>query len=278
MTDTDHIIDKSSWPLFTPGLHWALSDCLRNIGHLVRTDDDALEYVIATDDMPDGEQGLWHMNALRDITVDLTDLPRPLRKTADTVALCLGDKTLELVDVNGRSEVTFSMFRGSAILPLFVVDDEVLAVRIQFKGLTDAILEAPRQGLVHATGLLVRIKQKRVPFFVAACPQSTLTWDGHTSHVLMAGSVEPVRLIERHRDNNQMFENSTIVQDESANFEDMWNQLRNSPARPVWSPLANTTVAFMPNHIFVSEATNSGGSTPSATSAPEEGLLTPRQK
>lgn len=185
MTSDAGIYEKAIWPCFTPDLFWALQDEVRNIGQLVHVADDAAEYEILTDELPEGEYALWHFNALRDIRLGLRSWPLQLRKRIDEATLCLGDRALQTVRLDSpEDDIQFDMFSGASILPLFVVDDDTLTVRIQFKqGMTDSECHmVPKQG-VHATGLLTRIKERQKAFFVAASSQSVLTWDGSQNHV-----------------------------------------------------------------------------------------------
>lgn len=267
MVDTEEIYDKSVWPLFTPGLHWALSDTVRNIGSLSRCEDDAVEYIVPTEDLPDGELGLWHVNALRDIRIDISEWPSFLRKRAESVALCLGSKALQSVPFDGSDRLTFSMFSNDTLLPLFVIDDDVLTVRIQFKESLIDVSNVPKHA-VDATGLLVRIKERSRPFFVAACEQSTLTWDGHQSRVFATATIRnnsvslgPNADSDKWRDrrssvaDKQLFDmrraaatermDTSLAENDDSTFEDVWQALhahsnRTVAARPT-SQFRNTT-------------------------------------
>lgn len=180
--NSSDIFDKSIWPCFTPGLHWALSDPILNIASLSSMDDDSVEYSIDTQNLPDGEHGLWHFNALRDIEFNLSDWPSKLSSQIESVTLCLGPKALQTLKISKNT--TFTMFTEEFILPLFVVDDDDLKISIQFKASLEAQdrFTLPRKCL-NATGLLVRIKERSKAFFVAGSKESVLTWDGHQSHI-----------------------------------------------------------------------------------------------
>ena len=180
--NSSDIFDKSIWPCFTPGLHWALSDPILNIASLSSMDDDSVEYSIDTQNLPDGEHGLWHFNALRDIEFNLSDWPSKLSSQIESVTLCLGPKALQTLKLSKNT--TFTMFTEEFILPLFVVDDDDLKISIQFKASLEAQdrFTLPRKCL-NATGLLVRIKERSKAFFVAGSKESVLTWDGHQSHI-----------------------------------------------------------------------------------------------
>ena len=190
MVDLDAVIDKSAWPCFTPGMHWALSDRIFDIGAMcnVDLDNDCIEYEIDVDDLPNGEDALYHFNAMVNIVVRLSDWPKQLAVKADTATLCVGLKALEQVSFSSDGKATFTMFTGSSILPLFVLGDDKLTVRVHFKGLShDEACIAP-QHTVDATGLLVRFKSKTTAFFVAACPTAVLTYDGQQWRVLQHAS------------------------------------------------------------------------------------------
>ena len=164
--------DTSSWPCQTPDLYWALSDDLRNIGRRTFVDEDFAEYEIDINDLPDGRRALWKINALRNINV------LGLDDTAVKASLVLGSSTLQTIDLDETTE--FSMFTKDQLLPLFILDDP-LVVRIEFRGLRD-IQSVPRK-LVDADGLLIRVTDKKMPFFVGASKDSILTYDGFKANV-----------------------------------------------------------------------------------------------
>lgn len=233
--DSDDIYDKSIWPLFTPGMHWALSDDVRYIGKLSKIEDDSIEYSIRSYNIPEGEDGLWHINALRDITFNLTDMSD--RHSVESVTLCLGDKALQCVKVLSTSnDVVFSMFSDTNILPLFVFDEDVLSVSVQFKeSLSLQSKSNFNPKAIHAKGLFVRIKEKHKPFFVAGSKDSVLTWDGQQSHVysracvprsFMADSFDTPDLLKEARDE--------IVRNDDSTYLDLWNVLK-LRKDPIWS-------------------------------------------
>lgn len=187
--NSSEIFDKAIWPLFTPGLHWALSDEIQNIAALSSLDDDSAEFSIDTQNLPDGTMGLWHFNALRDITFNLEDWPLKLKEKIESVTLCLGSKALQTLSfVNDDENTMFTMFSNEFIMPLFVVDDDDLKISIQFKESLGPERRLVPKRCLGATGLLVRIKERQKAFFVAGSKESVLTWDGHQSHVFSSAS------------------------------------------------------------------------------------------
>jgi hypothetical protein len=171
------VYDKSVWPLYTPDLFWALTDPIEDIACLSNVDDTFAEYEIDTSDLPEGLQGLWNANALRNIKISLDSFPRLLRKKLVSGSLCLGNVTLEHQKADGQ-DITFKMFTGQNILPLFVVKNEKLVVRIQFTNIELDERSLVPYKCVQADSLLVRIKNVREAFFVAACKDSLVTWTG----------------------------------------------------------------------------------------------------
>jgi len=225
--DSNDIFDKSIWPLFTPGLHWALSDPIKYIGRLSKVDDDSVEYTINSKNLPDGDEGLWHVNALRDITFNLTDMPSEVQDAIESVTLCLGPKALQSIKVESTSsDILFSMFSNGSILPLFVVDDDRLSISVQFKTSLDNMRSRISAKAIHATGLLVKIKERQKSFFVAGSKDSVLTWDGHQSHVYskaceprsFMGFDDMPDLLKEARD-------EIVLNDESTHI-DLWNVLK----------------------------------------------------
>jgi hypothetical protein len=143
-----------------------------NIGRLTFLDEDFAEYEIDTSDLPEGRRALWKINALRNINV------LGLDDTAVKASLVLGTSTLQTIDLDETTE--FSMFTKDQLLPLFILD-EPLVVRIEFRGLRD-VQSVPRK-LVDADGLLIRVTDKKMPFFVGASKDSILTYDGFKTNV-----------------------------------------------------------------------------------------------
>jgi hypothetical protein len=228
--DTNDIFDKTVWPLFTPGMHWALSDPVRFIGRLSQVEDDSISYTIRSFNMPDGDDALYHVNALRDITFNLTDMDDDLRNNVESVTLCMGSSALQSVKVESTSsDVMFSMFSDTSILPLFVFDEEKLNVSVQFKtSITNEMRCCINPKAVHATGLLVKIKDTRKSFFVAGSKDSVLTWDGHQCHVFSKACTPRAFMV------NDSFEmpdplkeaREEIVNSEDSTYMDLWNVLR----------------------------------------------------
>jgi len=229
MSTTDEIFEKSIWPCFSHGLFWALQDTIQNIAKLDHVEDEEfVEYEIDTFDLPMGEQALWRFNALRNIRVGLDDWPQPIQSKIISGTLCLGSKALETIERQGDDDLVFAMFKNDTILPLFVVDDETLKVRLRFKGLTQNEQSMIPMHAIHADGLYVKIKIRNKPFFVAGSADSILTWDGLQSHVFNKASMVP--------ENTENLERSAkiwnAVHDESSHFVNLWDALQMTPNSP----------------------------------------------
>jgi hypothetical protein len=224
--------ETSSWPCQTPDLFWALSDDLRNIGKRVFLDEDFAEYEIDTDEMPDGRHALWKINALRNINVIGLD------DSAVKASLVLGSSVLQTIDLDQTTE--FSMFTKDHILPLYILDDP-LVVRIEFRNQTDQ-RSVPRK-LIDAEGLLVKIKDKKMPFFVSASSDSIMTYDGFKTSVKSRVESELAPLAdsdEEHcvRRKKPVFEDSDVesgevlaskwdcVHNDTSSMPDLWNALK----------------------------------------------------
>ena len=200
MADIDCVVDKSAaWPCFTPGMHWALSDKVFDIGRMSKIDltNDCIEYDIDLDDLPIGDKALHKFNAIHDFVVYMNELPKPLADKAAAATMCIGDKAVEQVPVGPTGKAIFTLFSGQSILPLFVLENQKLTVRLHFKDLTESDASmAPREA-VDATGLLVNIKDESTAFFVAACETAVITYDGFKACVIQKASEEvehPVRI------------------------------------------------------------------------------------
>ena len=271
MTDLGSIIDQTSaWPCFTPGMHWALSDNVFEIGRLKRFDlnNDCIEYEIDLDDLPLGDTALHKFNAIRNFVVYASDMPKPLAAKAAAASMCIGSKAVEQVPFGPTGKAVFTLFSGSSILPLFVMEDQTLTIRIHFKDLTEAdSVLAPRDA-VDAQGLLVKIKRTDRPFFVAGCDTAVVTYDGCSVNVIQNASgfdpddaqghetrrtTEEVRVVKKAR-HKQFFVDDPFapiwhsdawaedrtedrtedrswptVDQPDANFMDMWQALQNGP-------------------------------------------------
>lgn len=241
--DSNDIFDKSIWPLFTPGMHWALSDSIKFIGRLNRVEDDSVEYSIRSYKLPEGDDGLWHINALRDITFNLSDFDETLE--VKSVTLCLGSQTLQCVKVEDQgTDVMFSMFSDTNILPLFVIDDDTLSVSVQFKESlsSEARMLVPPKA-IHATGLLVKIKERQKPFFVAGSKESVLTWDGQQSRVHSKAITESFRpchdcFVPYDTDPLKDAREAIVNNDDSTHL-DLWNVLKLNRGAINWSFTSN---------------------------------------
>ena len=180
---TKSVYDKTKWPLQTPDLFWALSDNLEDIAFLYSRDDNFAEYQIETSNLSEGGL-LNHINALRNITLKLSSFSPVLRKCLRSASLCLGTQTLQSVEKESEAQdICFSMFSGEHILPLFILKDQKLTVRVEFEYLDNNKKTMMPFKCVDANGLLVRVKTMRKEFFVGACDQSILTWNGQECSV-----------------------------------------------------------------------------------------------
>jgi hypothetical protein len=241
MIDSD-IVDTSIWPCFTPGMHWALSDEVRRIGRLcsVDSDNDTVEYEINVDRLPDGETGLWHFNALRNISVGLDDWPSNIRRLVVGSTLCLGPKALQTVDhTEKHADIEFDMFTGDSILPLFVVDEAILTLRVHFRSLNSSVTNCLPKYAGTAQGLLCKFKCRDRAFFVAGSRQSVLSWDGHQSHVFQTASMDQRpncnsdddgEILEGHSDGRVHREGLTeeqksVVRNEDSTYSDLISAL-----------------------------------------------------
>lgn len=227
MIDTD-VFDTSIWPCFTPGMHWALSDEIKRIGKLcsVDSDNDTVEYEINVDRLPDGETGLWHFNALRNISVGLDDWPSHIKRLVVGATLCLGPKALQSTDYTEKhADIDFDMFSGDSVLPLFVVDEAMLTLRVHFKSLSSSVTSCLPKYAGTAQGLLCRFKSKDRAFFVAGSNQSVLSWDGHQSHVFQTASME--RRSESCDDESVSLteEQKSVVRNENSTYNDLISAL-----------------------------------------------------
>ena len=225
------IYDKSLWPCFTSDMFWALSDDLQNIGRRGHVEDDTAEYDIDLGDLPTGETALWRVNALRDIRVYMEDWPVALRAKVKSATLCIGSKAVETVEYEGR-DIVFKIFSGESFLPLFIMDSDSLTVRIVFSDLGED--DVPRHAL-HAEGLLVRIKDKSKPFFVAAVKAATITWDGSQLHVNQsAGSTgEYSEDLGARR--------WTAVHSDASAYDNLWSALPLTDVTDRWDMYASKT-------------------------------------
>jgi hypothetical protein len=191
MADLDTVIDKSSaWPCFTPGMHWALSDKIYDIGRMSKIDlnNDCIEYDVDLDDLPLGDKALHKFNAIHNFVVYANELPKVLAVKAAAATMCIGEKAVEQVAIGPTGKAVFSLFSGQSILPLFVLENQKLTIRLHFKDLTHAeAAMAPREA-VDAVGLLVNIKDQSSAFFVAACETAVITYDGFKACVIQKAS------------------------------------------------------------------------------------------
>ena len=230
------VYDKSVWPLFTPDLFWALTDPIEDIASLSNVDDTFAEYEIDTLDLPEGQHGLWNANALRNIKISLDSFPRLLRKKLVGASLCLGNFTLEQHRAEG--DIMFKIFTGSNILPLFVVKNEKLIVRIQFTNIESDERSLMPYKCTLADSLLVRIKNVREAFFIAGCKDSIVTWTGtkcsvrsnlcihrEDSETESEEEFSPFGPPKLNRESNRESNRERIDISEIKGFSDLWKAL-----------------------------------------------------
>lgn len=228
---TKSVYDKTKWPLQTTDLFWALSDNLQDVGSLQSCDDNFADYEI------DGHSSegniLNHINALRNITLRMSSFSPVLRKIMRSASLCLGSQTLQCVEKHDEKDIVFSMFSGEHLLPLFILKDEKLTVRVEFEYLDSNRKSLMPYKCLEADGLLVRIKTMRKEFFVGACSQSILTWNGSECVIQTAARYSPS--VESDTNLQSPFgppqitkkksKEDTIDFDSIENFSDLWNVL-----------------------------------------------------
>lgn len=235
---SEDIYDKSRWPLQTPDLFWALTDTLEDIGSLETHDENFAEYVIDSEDLPEGSLALNSVNAIRNIKVNILDFPKPLQLKIKAFALCLDSNTLEFLPVDrGAIYSEFSMFSKQNILPLFALDAHKLLVRVFFEDLDSDESALLPYKCVNCDGLLVRIKSTSKPFFLGASSQCIVSWTGSQCKVISSGCPdnestpkqerkleEPRAPMKRHRCiEPQCLETLT-------NYKDLWSALPLSPS------------------------------------------------
>lgn len=183
------VYDTSVWPCFTADCHWALSDAIEGPGDLTNLEATSAEYTINTGALPDGAIGLYHFNGLRKIALNMEAWPARMRAALTSATLCIGDKAVETIEPSKTAgavhDLEFSLFQGHNFLPLFVLDED-LTVRLDFDEQLDTA-SVPKKAL-SAEGLLVRIKKRDVPFFIAGTAQAVLTYDGHQLRIFQTAS------------------------------------------------------------------------------------------
>ena len=236
---TKSIYDKTRWPLQTPDLFWALSDNLEDIGSLRSCDDNFADYEIDTSFTSECNI-LNHINALRNITLKMSCFLPVLRKCIRYVSLCLGSQTLQCVQKNDDCDITFTMFTGENLLPLFILKEEKLTVRIEFEYLDSNKKALIPYKCIDANGLLVRIKTMRKEFFVGACNQSILVWNGKECKIQTAAANYTAAKNEDSKESpfgppkirkskfllSPTVAEATIDFDSIGNFSDLWDVLR----------------------------------------------------
>lgn len=184
---TDGIYDKSKWPLQTSDMFWALSDVIEDIAQLEHKDDSFAEYIIDLEDLPEASLALWNLNALRHVRLSLNSFPGSIRSKLKAASLHIGSKAIERITIKPSSDsANFSIFSGEHVLPLFIMKNEKMSVRIEFNGLSEDDQNKVPYKCIDADALLVRIKTMKNSFFVAACAQSIITYDGTEVHVQCA--------------------------------------------------------------------------------------------
>jgi hypothetical protein len=181
------VFETSIWPCFTADCHWALSDAIERLGELSVSEGSSLEYTIDTDNLPEGAIGIYHFNGLRNIRLSMQTWPADMRAALVSATLCIGSVAVETIQPQKlaahATDIQFKIFQGHNFLPTFVLE-EPLTVRLEFD---EAVKGAP-QRLLAAEGLLVRIKKRNVPFFIAGGPQAVVTWDGQQLRIFQTAS------------------------------------------------------------------------------------------
>jgi hypothetical protein len=244
------VYDKSHWPCHTEDLFWALSDSLENVGRLTNFDDESCEYIVDCSELPQGKYALWNFNALRNIRLG-SDFPEILSRKLVSMTLCLGQKALE-----NTTESSFSMFQNETILPLHILNDDVLTVRLMFRSLNENDRQLMPRHAIKVEGLLVRILDRSRPFFVAASKDVVLTWDGRKHRIFSKAmlqdedypTIDRFSSLEERQGHSNDRENGRevcreglygrretdsdcseearvwhVVHNENTNFDDLWN-------------------------------------------------------
>lgn len=181
------VFETSIWPCFTADCHWALSDAIERLGELSVSEGNTAEYVIDTDGLPEGTIGIYHFNGLRNIRLNTQSWPSDMRAALLSATLCIGNVAIETIEpqklAGHVTDLQFKIFQGYNFLPTFTLD-EPLTVRLEF----DDIVKGLPQRTLAAEGLLVRIKKRNVPFFIAGGPQAVVTWDGQQLRIFQTAS------------------------------------------------------------------------------------------
>jgi hypothetical protein len=185
----------------------------------VSIEDEIVEYDIDLKNLPEGQRALWNINALRDIRLG-SDFPDELAHKIKSMTLCVGKKALDYTVTT-----YFNIFQKQDILPLFVIHDQKITVRICFKELSENDrFKIPRKTM-KAEGLLVKIKEKTVPFFVAASEYAILTWDGEKHHIFSKAAASSLD-DESEEDEQRIYQKKaawSVVHDDNTNFNDLWS-------------------------------------------------------
>lgn len=231
---SEDIFDKSRWPLQTPDLFWALTDELQDIGTLETHDENFAEYVIDSEDLPEGSLALNSVNAIRNINVNVLDFPKPLQVKLKAFALCLDSYTLEFLAVDrGSGQRQFTMFSKQNILPLFALDSHKLIVRVFFEDLDKSESALLPFKCVSCDGLLVRIKSTSKPFFLGASSQCIVSWTGSKCKVTTGSESTPRNFSEVKVPNAPLKRPHKCIEPQCVetlnNYKDLWSALPLSP-------------------------------------------------
>lgn len=159
----ESVVDTSLWPCATVGASWALSETLDDVFDMREQGDRRVVYSLDVEEFPQGRY-LKKFRGLRDIRIDF-----PRAKCAE---LYLNNTLIERQESEERSSrITFTSFRDSFILPLFLTDSLEIHVWLH----DDAFL--PRS-IGSFEGLLFEYKNKK-PFCISSpSAQSIITYDG----------------------------------------------------------------------------------------------------
>ena len=181
------VFETSIWPCFTADCHWALSDAIERLGELSVSEGNTAEYVIDPDNLPEGTIGIYHFNGLRNVRLNMQSWPEEMRASLQSATLCIGNIAVETIEpqklAGHANDLQFKIFQGYNFLPTFTLD-EPLTVRLEF----DDVVKGLPQRALAAEGILVRIKKRNVPFFIAGGPQAVVTWDGQQLRIFQTAS------------------------------------------------------------------------------------------
>jgi hypothetical protein len=185
----DSFIDRSLWPCACPDMFYCLQEQVKDIAHLSETDEDSVEYRIHKSMIPTGTY-LNQFTGFRNFELSFHTLHKSLQMKIKHIVMYFDGKPLELLEHKDENIMSFSMFQGTRIFPIFALTQSDLTFRIYFQSeLTrEEVLHLP-QSFLMAQGLLFTMNDFREkPCFLAASKDSIFTWDGSKCQVVHKAS------------------------------------------------------------------------------------------